>query len=83
MKTMSERKWSYPEDNPYGECTHDDKVEVYYNMSSFLTDSEVTQIWSIVGKACDRENIDTSGDQELSIRVYDDIEVWDDSEEVT
>ena len=80
---MSERKWSYPEDNPYGECTYDDKVEVYYNMSSFLTDSEVTQIWSIVGKACDRENIDTSGDQELSIRVYDDIEVWDDSEEVT
>ena len=43
-------------------------------MTSFLTDSEVTQIWSIVGKACDRENIDTSGDQELSIRVYDDIE---------
>ena len=71
---MSKRKWEYPEDNPYGECTQDDKVEVYYNMTSFLTDSEVTQIWSIVGKACDRENIDTSGDQELSIRVYDDIE---------
>ena len=70
---MSKRKWEYPEDNPYGECTYDDKVEVYYNMTSFLTDSEVTQIWSIVGKACDRENIDTSGDQELSIRVYDDI----------
>ena len=74
MKTMSKRKWEYPEDNPFGECTYDDKVEVYYNMTSFLTDSEVTQIWSIVGKACDRENIDTSGDQELSIRVYDDIE---------
>ena len=73
MKIMSKRKWEYPEDNPYGECTYDDKVEVYYNMTSFLTDSEVTQIWSIVGKACDRENIDTSGDQELSIRVYDDI----------
>ena len=71
---MSKRKWEYPEDNPFGECTYDDKVEVYYNMTSFLTDSEVTQIWSIVGKACDRENIDTSGDQELSIRVYDDIE---------
>ena len=68
-----EQKWEYPEDNPYGECTYDDKVEVYYNMTSFLTDLEVTQIWEIVGKACDRENIDTTGDQELSIRVYDTI----------
>ena len=53
----------------------DGKVEVYYNMTSFLNDSEVQQIWSIVGKACDRENIDTTGDQELSVRVYDEIEV--------
>ena len=48
-----EQKWEYPEDNPYGECTMDGKVEVYYNMTSFLNDSEVQQIWSIVGKACD------------------------------
>ena len=70
-----EQKWEYPEDNPYGECTMEGKVEVYYNMTSFLNDSEVQQIWSIVGKACDRENIDTTGDQELSVRVYDEIEV--------
>ncbi len=58
-----------------GSVPMDGKVEVYYNMTSFLNDSEVQQIWSIVGKACDRENIDTSGDQELSVRVYDEIEV--------
>ena len=52
------QKWEYPEDNPYGECTMDGKVEVYYNMTSFLNDSEVQQIWSIIGKACDRENIE-------------------------
>tara|TARA_B100001093_G_scaffold59552_1_gene50280 strand:- start:101 stop:370 length:270 start_codon:yes stop_codon:yes gene_type:complete len=73
--SMKEQKWQYPEDNPYGECTMDNKVEVYYNMTSFLTDSEVQQIWSIVGKACDRNNIDTTGDQELSVRVYDEIDV--------
>ena len=73
--SMKEQKWQYPEDNPYGECTMDGKVEVYYNMTSFLTDSEVQQIWSIVGKACDRNNIDTTGDQELSVRVYDEIDV--------
>ena len=50
-------------------------------MTSFLNDSEVQQIWSIVGKACDRENIDTTGDQELSVRVYDEIELPDDEEE--
>ena len=75
------QKWEYPEDNPYGECTYDGKVEVYYNMTSFLNDSEVQQIWSIVGKACDRENIDTTGDQELSVRVYDEIELPDDEQE--
>ena len=73
--SMKEQKWQYPEDNPYGECIMDNKVEVYYNMTSFLTDSEVQQIWSIIGKACDRENIDTTGDQELSVRVYDEIDV--------
>ena len=45
-----ERKWEYPEENPYGECDYDGKVEVYYNMTSFLNDSEVQQIWSIVGR---------------------------------
>jgi len=73
--SMKGQKWEYPEDNPYGERTMDNKVEVYYNMTSFLTDSEVQQIWSIVGKACDRNNIDTTGDQELSVRVYDEIDV--------
>ena len=61
-------KYTYPDDDPYQEGN-----EVYYNMSEFLTDLEVQQIWAIVGNACDRENIDTTGDQELSIRVYDTI----------
>ena len=43
-------------------------------MTHFLNDLELHQIWEIVGKACDRENIDTTGDQELSIRVYDEVE---------
>ena len=57
------------------ECTYDGKVEVYYNMTSFLDDSEVHQIWEIVGKAMDRENIVTSDNEQLSVRVYDEIEV--------
>ena len=61
-------KYTFPDDDPYQEGN-----EVYYNMSEFLNDLEVQQIWEIVGKACDRENIDTTGDQELSIRVYDTI----------
>ena len=61
-------KYTFPDDDPYQEGN-----EVYYNMSEFLTDLEVQQIWAIVGNACDRENIDTTGDQELSIRVYDTI----------
>ena len=76
-----EQKWEYPEDNPYGECTMDGKVEVYYNMTSFLNDSEVQQIWSIVGKACDRENIVTSDNEQLSVRVYDEIVLPDEDEE--
>ena len=32
------RLWEYPEDNPYGECTYDGKVEVYYNICNILTD---------------------------------------------
>ena len=74
MKTMTRGyqpegvKYTYPDDDPYQEGN-----EVYYNMSEFLTDLEVQQIWAIVGNACDRENIDTTGDQELSIRVYDTI----------
>ena len=69
------RLWEYPEDNPYGECTYDGKVEVYYNMTSFLDDAEVHQIWEIVGKAMDRNNIVTSDNEQLSVRVYDDIKV--------
>ena len=61
-------KYTFPDDDPYQEGN-----EVYYNMCEFLNDSELHQIWEIVGKACDRENIDTSGDQELSVRVYDTI----------
>ena len=61
-------KYTFPDDDPYQEGN-----EIYYNMSEFLNDSELHQIWEIVGKACDRENIDTSGDQELSVRVYDTI----------
>ena len=71
---MTQQKWEYPEENPYGECTYDGKVEVYYNMTNFLNDLDLHQICEIVGKACDRENIDTTGDQELSIRVYDEVE---------
>ena len=67
------RLWEYPEDNPYGECTYDGKVEVYYNMTSFLDDAEVHQIWEIVGKAMDRNNIVTTDNEQLSIRVYDEI----------
>ena len=70
-----EQKWEYPEENPYGECTMDGKVEVYYNMTSFLDDSEVHQIWEIVGKAMDRNNIVTSDNEQLSVRVYDEIDV--------
>ena len=69
------RLWEYPEENPYGECTYDGKVEVYYNMTSFLDAAEVHQIWEIVGKAMDRNNIVTSDNEQLSVRVYDDIEV--------
>ena len=67
-------KYTFPDDDPYQEGN-----EVYYNMSEFLNDSELHQIWEIVGKACDRENIDTSGDQELSVRVYDTITTPEDS----
>ena len=66
-------KYTFPDDDPYQEGN-----EVYYNMSEFLNDSELHQIWEIVGKACDRENIDTSGDQELSVRVYDTITASED-----
>jgi len=44
-------------------------------MTSFLDDSEVHQIWEIVGKAMDRNNIVTSDNEQLSVRVYDEIEV--------
>ena len=44
---MIVKGWEYPEDNPYGECTHDDKVEIYYSMAQFLTDDEVNTIWGL------------------------------------
>ena len=67
-------KYTFPDDDPYQEGN-----EVYYNMTSFLNDSEVHQIWEIVGKAMDRENIDTSGNEQLSVRVYDEITPPEDS----
>ena len=74
------RLWEYPEDNPYGECTYDGKVEVYYNMTSFLDDAEVHQIWEIVGKAMDRKGIVTTDNEQLSVRVYDEINSEDNDE---
>ena len=59
-------KYTYPDDDPYQEGN-----EVYYNMAEFLNDDEFHQIWEIVGKACDRHNIPTDADQELSFRLYD------------
>ena len=67
--------WNYTEDNPYGECYYDNKVEIYWSMAQFLTDEEVNTIWGIVGRACDRNNIDTSGDAELSVRVYNEVNI--------
>ena len=40
-----------------------------YNEGSY-NDDEFSQIWEIVGKAADRHNIPTDGDQALSVRVY-------------
>ena len=77
--TVKERKWEYPEENPYGRENLYGEVEVFYNMTSFLDDSEVHQIWEIVGKAMDRENIVTSGNEQLSVRVYDEITTPEDS----
>ena len=74
------RLWEYPEENPYGECTYDGKVEVYYNMTSFLDDAEVHQIWEIVGKAMDRKGIVTTDNEQLSVRVYDEINSEDNDE---
>ena len=48
-------KYTFPDDDPYQEGN-----EVYYNMVDFLDDAEVHQIWEIVGKALDRNNIVTS-----------------------
>ena len=74
------RLWEYPEENPYGECTYDGKVEVYYNMTSFLDDAEVHQFWEIVGKAMDRKGIVTTDNEQLSVRVYDEINSEDNDE---
>ena len=69
-------KYTFPDDDPYQEGN-----EVYYNMVDFLDDAEVHQIWEIVGKALDRNNIVTSDNEQLSVRVYDEIELPDDEEE--
>ena len=61
-------KYTFPDDDPYQEGN-----EIYYNMASFLDDTEVHQIWEIVGKAMDRENIVTSGNESLSVRGYDEV----------
>ena len=47
-------KYHFPDDDPYQESN-----EIYYNMVDFLDDAEVHQIWEIVGKALDRNNIVT------------------------
>ena len=69
-------KYHFPDDDPYQESN-----EIYYNMVDFLDDSEVHQIWEIVGKAMDRNNIVTTDNEQLSVRVYDEIELPDDEEE--
>ena len=61
-------KYTYPDDDPYQESN-----EIYQNMTSFLNDSEVHQIWEIVGKAMDRNNIVTTDNESLSVRVYDEL----------
>ena len=43
------------------------------NKMNFLDDAEVHQIWEIVGKALDRNNIVTSDNESLSVRVYDEL----------
>ena len=62
-------KYTYPDDAPYQESN-----EIYYNMVDFLDDSEVHQIWEIVGKPMDRNNIVTTDNESLSVRVYDELE---------
>ena len=61
-------KYTFPDDDPYQESN-----EIYYNMVDFLDDSEVHQIWEIVGKALDRNNIVTTDNESLSVRVYDEL----------
>ena len=61
-------KYTFPDDDPYQEGN-----EVYYIMVDFLDDAEVHQIWEIVGKALDRNNIVTTDNESLSVRVYDEL----------
>ena len=58
-------KYTFPDDDPYQESN-----EIYYNMVDFLDDSEVHQIWEIVGKALDRNNIVTTDNESLSCLLY-------------
>ena len=62
------KKYHFPDDDPYQESD-----EIYYNIVDFLDDSEVHQIWEIVGKALDRNNIVTTDNESLSVRVYDEL----------
>ena len=61
-------KYHFPDDDPDQESN-----EIYYNMVDFLDDAEVHQIWEIVGKAMDRNNIVTTDNESLSVRVYDEL----------
>ena len=61
-------KYTFPDDDPYQEGN-----EVYYNMVDFLDDAEVHQICEIVCKALDRNNIVTTDNESLSVRVYDEL----------
>ena len=65
-------KYHFPDDDPYQESN-----EIYYNMVDFLDDSEVHQIWEIVCKAMYRNNIVTTDNESLSVRVYDEISYED------
>ena len=67
-------KYTFTDDAPYQESN-----EIYYNMTSFLNASEVHQIWEIVGKAMDRNNIVTTDNESLSVRVYDELSDEDNS----
>ena len=59
-----------PRGHPYGGVPMMVKLK-FTTTFAIYTDAELNKVWDIVGKACDRNNIDTDGDQELSVRLYD------------